>query len=215
MRLAFCIKGISFLKKYRTVWGKKTSINFERSIENYISYLLTDLSKKYQIDFFISTYNSPKNELLLKTFKPKKSLFKDYIKETIKPTNKRRFQIPASSTLEVLNLVEEYEKENSCKYDYIIITRFDLLFNKKFNDFNINNNAINILFQTSSKNVDDNFYFMPRCLLDTFLYATNKVKEQIIITHELNKYIPKNNLHIIYPQHYYSPNNNPYYIILR
>jgi hypothetical protein len=108
-----------------------------------------------KIDFYLTTYNSPFNEELVRVYNPKKILFLDYGKSTQRET-----------------LIKSLENVSEEDVDFIFCTRFDLHFNKKLTDLKIDYEKFNFLFKEKfnwdvksggviRKFVTDNFFAFP------------------------------------------------------
>jgi hypothetical protein len=64
----------------------------------------------------------------------------------------------------------EYSKNNDIKYDYVLITRFDLHFNDNFDNFDLFNDNLNLVSVLEKPDyIDDNFYFLPFSKLEALL----------------------------------------------
>ena len=89
-------------------------------------------------DIYLVTYSSPFVDELLDTYKPK-----GYLIYNISEFDKRN-QI--SNFADIMNIVEDKEQ-----YNRVLMTRFDILYKKKLNEWNVNNSKINLSFNTPMK----------------------------------------------------------------
>jgi hypothetical protein len=154
MTVAIVLFGIS--KAEHKHWSHahaKTEINYNKSIENYKEHIYEYFSEQDQdIDVYITTNEMHESEQLniLNIYQPKKYCFmKNHVDKIISRNMKM---------CEVMKLCLESEKH----YDLVLITRFDLIFKKKFSESNIDLTKFNVT-TTHDKNVHicDNFYLFP------------------------------------------------------
>jgi len=77
--------------------------------------------------------------------------------------------------------------KSNIKYDLVLITRFDLLFQKDFNNSNIQLDKFNLVSILEKPNlICDNFYLFPHKYLEDFLKIINNKK--INTSHHYLKY---------------------------
>ncbi len=159
-KVAFCLRGAVSKKN-----GVTGSLLKENSNDDYIDYVkcrnsifkfIISKNPSYQIDFFCHCWNVDLKNNLEELYKPKKSLFENnnsYIDDIIERCkvldHKKRKQevsgISQSLTIKKsLILKEEYEKENNCEYDIVILYRYDVLLWKDMILDNYNLNSSNI-----------------------------------------------------------------------
>lgn len=163
-KVAFCLRGA--VSKKNGVTGSSPK---ENSNDDYIDYVkcrnsifkfIISKNPSYQIDFFCHCWNVDLKNNLEELYKPKKSLFENnnsYIDDIIERCkvlgginfHKRRkleeSGISQSLTIKKsLILKEEYEKENNCEYDIVILYRYDVLLWKDMILDNYNLNSSNI-----------------------------------------------------------------------
>lgn len=131
MKLALLLFGISLEINKHWQYGTLYSVDYNNSYDNYQKYIFEYFTNKgYDIDVYISTnilFDKDKDELLNK-YKPIKYSFIE-TKDKNKKIN------------DVVDLCINEGKE----YDIILITRFDLLFQKDFANSNIQFDKINIV----------------------------------------------------------------------
>ena len=90
-----------------------------------------------------------------------------------------------------MELCRSYHKT----YTHVILTRFDLIFNDKFSESNIDYERLNFVSILEAPNLlCDNFYLFPYSLLDAFIKVANE---------KLNKTDIYYNKDRIYCMHYY------------
>jgi hypothetical protein len=117
-RVAVCLIGISY---YDGLAGHKR--NWKLCCDN-IKRFFGD-----KVTYFLTTYGGASTELL-NFYNPKSSLFLDIESSTQRKTYIKGLQLVDDSS-----------------FDFIISTRFDIIFKKNLEDFNINFKKFNILFR--------------------------------------------------------------------
>ena len=159
MKLALLLFGISKKDEY-VHWrnNKKYFIDYEKSYENYKEYIF-DYFKSigYDIDvYFTSNMLDDENKKkLCEKYKPVKYNFiENHKNHTISRNTK---------LINVMDLC----LNSGIDYDLILITRFDLKFQKKFGESNINLDKFNLVI-LERKNICDNFYLFPYKYFKTF-----------------------------------------------
>lgn len=155
MKLALLLFGISLEINKHWQYGTLYSVDYNNSYDNYQKYIFEYFTNKgYDIDVYISTnilFDKDKDELLNK-YKPIKYSFIE-TKDKNKKIN------------DVVDLCINEGKE----YDIILITRFDLLFQKDFANSNIQFDKINIVsILEKPEYICDNFYLFPYKYLKDF-----------------------------------------------
>jgi hypothetical protein len=154
-KACLCLFGISKLESYRH-WTKKYELNidYKDSLNNYREYLIDYYRREgYELDIFISTYNSSIEKQLLKDYNPKKyTLTKFNPFESNNIARNWHF-------INVLNLVKNHCAQNKFIYDSIMITRFDIMFIKNIQELKIFHDKFNISYKCERDPlIDDNFY---------------------------------------------------------
>lgn len=200
MNIAVGFFGIHFNPTYKHWMGWNCNVDYTKSIKNYKEKLFIN-DNKYS--FYSSTYDS----IMLKKLKNEYNFNKvkindfEYIKNTSVVRNIR--------FIETLELIKKDNKE----YDFVMITRFDLIFNTIPLLKKINYNKINVLhgakWGDDASIIDDNWYFFNFKLLDKII---DVLKTNINLhSHYYNKIF---DINLLDNNHYYS-HENPNYIILR
>jgi hypothetical protein len=185
MKYALCFRGIHYvepIKQYGT-------IDFEDSFNNIKQFLLNDI---HDYDMFISSYHSKKEEKLLETYKPKKYIFTDFNVDEI------NFKAQLVHHFNCVQMILQNEEENNMKYDMILITRFDYIYFRKFYEMNLDLTKFNIAMKHSSGNCDDNFWLLPRYMLDNFTSAIVHLYQTGGITHAINHLFNATDIHYMY-----------------
>lgn len=147
-----------------TSW--KFDINYKYSYNNYKKYIFEYFENKgYEIDIYFCSNKLDENDSLdiIKTYNPVKCSFIDNDINRTLSRNKK------------LDNVIDLCLDTKNKYDLVLITRFDLLFKKNFNESNINFNKYNLVSILESLNIIcDNFYLFPYKYLQHFSKIVKK-----------------------------------------
>ena len=150
MKLAVLLFGISKIKKYNHWTGNKYYVDYEKSYENYKQFIFDYFeSIGYDIDIYFTTniLHDENKKKLCEKYKPIKYNFIENKTDNIKSRNEK------------LDNVIDLCLNNGLIYDLILITRFDLLFQKKFDESNINFDKFNIVSILEKPDlICDNFY---------------------------------------------------------
>ena len=165
MRCAILLFGMSYCK-YRHWTNKQLQINYRDSYDNYQKYIYKYLyDKGYSIDVYFSTNisNNVEHKKIIKKYKP--------IRYSFIPDEKN---INLSRNKKLLNVIELC-LNNNVDYDLILITRFDLLFQKDFEKSNIKLDKFNLVSILERYHlICDNFYLFPFSKLKKFYKITKK-----------------------------------------
>ncbi len=133
MRVAFLLHGIVGGMKGKGGEGKLIDYKYcrDRFYKNII--------KPNDADVFIHSWSEEQEEDLMKIYSPKKAIFQ---KQKRFKEKKTPFRIKSRfySTQVVMNLKRQYEKENNFRYDFVMVTRFDLLWYVRTHFKNLNPN---------------------------------------------------------------------------
>ena len=159
-KLALLLFGISY-GEYRHFRGRNMKIDYKISVENYKTFIFEYFENLgYEIDVFFATneMDDHEKEKLLEIYKPVDYVFMEH-------NNDKR----AGRNEKFRNVIDLCVKHKDNNYDHVLITRFDLLFKKKFQESHIEFNKFNLVsILEKDKLVCDNFYFFPIRMLDGF-----------------------------------------------
>ena len=179
MKLALLLFGLSKLN-YKHFSGSNTTCNYKLSYDNYQKYIFNYFQQKgYKIDIYFSTnkLSSKDREELINIYNPIAHSFTDEMSPL--PIGKNpdvlisdlgHPQTPLYTPNNVrlrnnkIDKVVDLCLNSNNHYDLVLITRFDLLFQKDFNKSNINLDKFNLVshLESSSRNaICDNFYLFP------------------------------------------------------
>ena len=167
MKLALILFGISLEINRYWQYGALYSIDYNNSYDNYQRYIFDYFKGKgYDIDVYISTNNlNSENDIseIIDKYKPVKYRIADDCEYYIISRNKK------------LESAIDLCIEGGGEYDLVLITRFDLLFQKDFADSNIQFDKINIVSVLERPNlICDNFYLFPHKYLKDFQKVIRK-----------------------------------------
>ena len=171
MKLALILYGISLEINRYWQYGALYSIDYNNSYDNYQRYIFDYFKGKgYDIDVYISTNNLNSDDdiaEIIDKYKPIKYNIADDdnygCKDCIISRNKK-----LESGIDLCI-------EGGGEYDLVLITRFDLLFQKDFADSNIQFDKINIVSVLERPNlICDNFYLFPHKYLKDFQQVIRK-----------------------------------------
>lgn len=160
MKLALILFGISLEINRYWQYGALYSVDYKNSYDNYQRYIFDYFKGKgYDIDVYISTNKLNSDDdiaEIIDKYKPVKYRIADDCEDYIISRNKK------------LESAIDLCIEGGGEYDLVLITRFDLLFQKDFADSNIHLDKINIVSVLERPNlICDNFYlFLHKYLKD-------------------------------------------------
>ncbi len=190
MKIAIAYKGF-FLKQTIGNDVNRNYLNYAKKIiENHKNMILNHFIDD-EVDFYFSTYNVEEfNNLYKSEFNPKSYTF----------ISNQFFHGGCTWTSQkehYKNLILNIKNQNIC-YDFYLITRQDLKFIQKFSDMNIDLKKFNITHEHPSGNCDDNFWFFPGEMFESFVKSIDDLILNSKITHEINHSLKKNKIDINY-----------------
>ena len=167
MKCALLLFGMSFCKyKHWHSREGELQINYKDSYDNYQKYIYKYFHDKgYSIDVYFSTNisNNDEHKKIIKKYNPIRYSFIENEKNKTLSRNKK-----------LLNVIELC-LNNNVDYDLILITRFDLLFQKDFEKSNIKLDKFNLVSILEQEHlICDNFYLFPFSKLKQFREITKK-----------------------------------------
>jgi hypothetical protein len=160
MKLAVLFFGMT-KAEYDNYWyNTRYLIDYEKSYENYQQYIFKFFkSKGYDIDVYITTneLNETDGNELCKKYNPVYCIFIENHSDHIIGRNSK------------IIIAMELCLQSGNEYDLVLITRFDLLFQKDFNESNIQFDKFNMVSLLEKPNlICDNFYLFPYKYLKPF-----------------------------------------------
>ena len=167
MKLALILFGISLEINRYWQYGALYSVDYKNSYDNYQRYIFDYFKGKgYDIDVYISTNKLNSDDdiaEIIDKYKPVKYRIADDCEDYIISRNKK------------LESAIDLCIEGGGEYDLVLITRFDLLFQKDFADSNIQFDKLNIVSVLERPNlICDNFYLFPHKYLKDFQQVIRK-----------------------------------------
>ena len=187
MKLALILFGISLEINRYWQYGALYSVDYKNSYDNYQRYIFDYFKGKgYDIDVHISTNNLNSDDdiaEIIDKYKPVKYRIADDCEDYIISRDKK------------LESAIDLCIEGGGEYDLVLITRFDLLFQKDFADSNIQFDKINIVSVLERPNlICDNFYLFPHKYLKDFQKVIRKFAniDNPNIKNDLEKIAPIN-----------------------
>jgi hypothetical protein len=181
MKICVCLRG----KHYETDY-----VDYRKSFENYKEFIINPfIQKGDSVDVFVATYDSKISSELLLDYSPKKYIFLNENIQEHKGTNTNNRQCDFHIML--MDMLKYYD----VTYDLIIDLRFDLFFKVKITDMNIDYEKINIAFQHTSGNCDDNMFVIKSRHIDILKNGFRSLKDAGGITHQINSYLPTETIH--------------------
>lgn len=166
--VALGLFGISYSSNYKH-WHPlmgSLSIDFQESIDNYTSMLIDPIVKKHPgavIDNYLSTQSSDRLDAVLTTYKPQGFTVVHDV-----PTH--RFLARNLHLLNVCRLINQAQVHRGIIYDIVILTRFDLHFDRAPLDLNIDMTKLNVSSRAERDPlIDDNIYIISGKLLSAYI----------------------------------------------
>ena len=193
MKLALLLFGVSLEINRHWQYGTLYSVDYNNSYDNYQKYIFEYFkSKGYDIDVYITT-NSFSEDKDIQEFTDKyKSVKCTFINDCEDCEDCEDIILSRNKMLgSVIDLCVNEGRE----YDLVLITRFDLLFQKDFANSNIDFDKINIVSILEKTNlICDNFYLFPHKYLADFQKVIRKCANinRRNIKHDLEKITPIN-----------------------
>ena len=209
-KLALLLFGISSKVEHFHQWSKgNVKIDYKKSVENYKTFIFEYFENLgYEIDVFFATneMDDDEKEKLLEIYKPVDYVFTKH-NENWRNGRNEKFR----------NVIDLCVKHKNNNYDHVLITRFDLQFQKKFQESDIQFEKFNLVSMLErDKLVCDNFYFFPIRMLDCFSEICHYWDWRRFhdIIYQLEKRLGINSIHYILNEHTWVKNLS-FYKILR
>lgn len=157
MKIGISLAGIS----YSEIWRKR---DFRNCYQNFYETIYNPLKDDNELSVYVTTYPHQFNDELLKTYNPKKHQFIDYENSH-----------PRKTFMHSLCLLEDES------LDILLCTRFDIKFNQKITDLNVDYTKFNILFKENylweaGHYVCDNLFVLPFKYLYSFADAIEEME---------------------------------------
>lgn len=137
MKIAFCLVGIVGGTHGKN--GIGNDIDFVVCADNYKSNIFVG----HDVDVFIHTWSIKHQKPIVRIYQPKASLFEPQIEfDAEGPYGQDRFRSCSRwySTKKVLELQKTYAETHNITYDYIMVSRFDIMWDKPIDFGQLNKN---------------------------------------------------------------------------
>ena len=178
MKIAFCLHGnIGMLYTHKRQYEWSQYVDYRIGYEHFKKHVF---NTNDHVDVFIHSWNNEFEKDITNLYNPKKALFEKQKTfgaewgDKVGATRKEHMFSRWYSAKESLRLKKEYEENNNFTYDYVISTRFDLLFLK---DLNFNLFKDNTLLYVPFNN---NYMTHNPRIVDYFFFSNSKNMDQYI-----------------------------------
>lgn len=221
MKFAILLTGIHYDKKYIHHANKEKNdvyINDYRNSFDYIKTKILNCIKDY--DIYLHTNKSNVQDELLKDYKPKRYIFEDVNFDDFKIKHYnyscKSYPIRNHRLMKGLEMI----KNTRIKYDFVIVTRFDLNLKLKFSELKIDYDYDWVVSHPCNKTnqVDDNFWIIKCDIIDKFinLIRYHERHRKKLKTHIINiaLNIDKDKIFFIFKEGY-SCDKSPLFEIVR
>ena len=193
MRYAICYRGISYKENYFNEPGLNPyNVDFHECLPSNKKYLIEPLVEKgNNVDVFFNTYNSPRLSEYVNEFNPVDVNLKKFNSSI----QKYNFVHVTQLIIDSLEQIKKYQNDNNIEYDYIILTRFDIVLINDFSEIYLPENSISV----PTRN-DDCFIVIAGDLLDRAIEIYKKNQYNCISHHLVYKFLENNiRYHAMYP----------------
>ena len=158
-KLALCFFGIHYLESLNHWEGEKKRIDYRYYIDNFKEKVIDYFNRDFDIDIFICTNKSEYLLDLLDVYKPVRHIVVENQRDQIFSKNNK--------VIKVLNCCMNYQEDNDIVYNNILLSRFDIFFEREFG--NIDYKKLNIISTLECDHfICDNFYLFPHKYLMSF-----------------------------------------------
>lgn len=193
MRIAICLRGISFLENYYHKYGiPPYTIDYRDTCDSFLNNVLHPLKNQgHEVDVYLYTYHHSHESHMESIYQPIRSIYKDY--QPI-PLGIAQTQIGEPMLIDHhLNCIEMIQDK---EYDHVIITRFDLYFYQNILDIGIDWDTFNFPFMHLARSPqgtifssEDNFVMYPYSKTTVFKECLKQMKKDKQSTHLSGKYL--------------------------
>lgn len=191
VNIALLLKGMSKAENY-THYGENAphQIDYRRSWKGFLDKCIRSLRKQgaSSVDTFLVTYDNGyahTNDLIFDT------QCRDYVTyDDIFRTH--NFELPRAQyrlltfMLKGIERIRDQERRSGVSYDYVILTRFDLVLMKDVDLKDFLQDKVVFGWIGDSGQSDDNWMVVPRLHMDPFIKALSYMRDNNIYTHVIN-----------------------------
>jgi hypothetical protein len=185
---------------------------FDDYIQNNLTHFVNPFKEKYNADLYLTTYENKINESVIEVLKPKKYQILKY-----------------AGSAQIPTYVKSMEMMLDEDFDFMLTTRFDLLYRSNVADWNFDFNKFNVLFKENNfKELNftcDCFYAMPKKYLKSFIIALKQAysfhpqpflrKNMHPVTYNFSKIMGKHAIHFLSNKYQISSEENAFFISYR
>jgi hypothetical protein len=193
MKYAICYRGISYKENYFNEPGLNPyNVDFYECLPSNKKYLIDPLREKgNEVDVFYNTYDSPK----LKEYIDELNPVNVYLTEFNSKIQKYNFSHVTQLIINSLEQIKKYQFDTGVVYDYVILTRFDIVLLNNFSKIYLPENAISV----PTRN-DDCFIVIAGNLLDCAIEMYKNNQHKCITHHMVYKFLENGiRYHAMYP----------------
>jgi len=125
MKTALCLQGtVGNIYTNKKDYKYKENVDYRIGLEHYKEFLF----KNNDVDIFIHCWDEKYKNQMLTDYNPKSYIFEPQIDFNLETTRLNYIKSRWLSQKKVLDLKQKYEIANNFKYDYVMVSRFDLAF---------------------------------------------------------------------------------------
>jgi hypothetical protein len=202
MKVAVGLFGIHYVGNLNHWMGWKHGVDYRETYHNQFTHIYSN----HEVKYYSATYYSDIQTELMDDYNFTSITFSEI--DNSSETNQWVKRSKAfKNTIKLI-----LEDKSDC--DLVILSRYDLHFKESFHSLDIDFNKVNFLcgarWAEDSDLVDDNFYCIPKHLLQSFYDTIEKVPETIS-SHQYHKWFDDYNLMI--PGNWYSHEIPTYHIV--
>ena len=172
MKIALCLRGLVGYSTSTTETNERVPLDPKIGFDLHNSTIIQpNIANGHQVDIFMHCWNEGQEQRLLECYNPKKYLIEKQeqfttartTEEGFKPQDVRReFALKSvfASTKKVIELKKEAESEQGFVYDAVILLRYDVGFNPKVVELNIEDYDMKYFYS----NYNEDYGLNPRLL---------------------------------------------------
>ena len=123
MKVALCLHGtVGNVYTNKKNYEYKNDVDYRIGLEHYKKHLFNH----NDVDIFIHCWNKKYKDEIISDYSPKNHIFENQIDFGLETKRLSFMKSRWFSQKRVLSLKKEYEEKNNFKYDYVMVSRFDL-----------------------------------------------------------------------------------------
>lgn len=203
-RIALVLRGQSYNEGFQHWTGQQYALDWRLAMPSMRTNVLP-----YCQDVYIHSNIHHLQKELIEDFRPVHHSFENH-----------NINVYRSIALRVRLCLQEME---ICaeKYDWVVVTRFDGIFDYPITELPVADNKFNVLCHAERLDlIDDNLWIFPSSMIPNVIKVldaifSNKIKSTHEIFTSLNVVIGHGNVNIMFPGHYLIVNHRPYITFVR